>query len=187
MVQSEADRLARAALVARQGAGARYDAANAPLDDLLLARRGTAYFARKLSELRDAELFAPTSNGARIRAETVARVSYSARRQAMALEAIRCRRDVSAPDGQDDPLPSLDLATTLPAHALRHLFQHSQIHLNVCWRDLAAEHWDLNAPTALGTNKKVRDLPRLRASEIWHAAIDLGNGGQTTDIPQELL
>ena len=47
---------ARAALQARQGEGARYDAATAPARDLDWARRGTAYFARMLNGLSDAAL-----------------------------------------------------------------------------------------------------------------------------------
>ena len=48
------------ALRQRQGAGARYDAPNAPHDDLLLARRGAAYFARQLNRLDDTALDAPS-------------------------------------------------------------------------------------------------------------------------------
>lgn len=59
MSLAETDLAAREALKARQGKGARYDAPNAPAEDLLLARRGTAHFARKLMELPDAELYAP--------------------------------------------------------------------------------------------------------------------------------
>jgi maleylpyruvate isomerase len=51
---------ARALLRERQGAGARYDSPIAPARDLLWARRGTAYFARKLNELSDSELDAPS-------------------------------------------------------------------------------------------------------------------------------
>ncbi|MGB0411134.1 MAG: maleylpyruvate isomerase N-terminal domain-containing protein, partial [Pikeienuella sp.] len=70
---------AREALRARQGKGARYDAPNAPHDDLLLARRGAAYFARKLAELNDADLNAPSLRAGWSRRHLIAHTGYHAR------------------------------------------------------------------------------------------------------------
>ncbi len=169
---------ARAALRARQGAGARYDAPTAPAEDILLARRGTAFFARKLSELADDALFAPVNTGSETPAHVVARVSYAARLEALALEALT-KGTVFVPPAT---LPSIALAATLPAHALRHLFHHSQVHLNVCWRDLPETLW--NPGVTLHDGTPVQDLPKLRAIAIWHGAIALGNGARVEDIPQ---
>ena len=86
------EQAAREALRARQGAGARYDAASAPAEDLLLARRGTAYFARKLGELSDAELDAPSLREDVRRRALIAQVGYHARALALAVAAARAGR-----------------------------------------------------------------------------------------------
>lgn len=176
---TETDLAAREALKARQGKGARYDAPNAPAADLLLVRRGTAYFARKLMELSDDEIFEPSAIDGLTRAHVIARVSYEARYQALALEALADGTVFEIPG----ELPSLDLAATLPARALRHLFQHSEVHLNVCWRDLRAEQWDMDMTLKDGTVVTPRILPLLRARSIWKSAVDLGNGGRFEDLP----
>ncbi len=76
----------RAALRLRQGRGARYDAPVAPTHDLLLARRGTAYFARKLNELSDAQLDGSSLCRGRARRHVVAHVAYHARSLAQLIE-----------------------------------------------------------------------------------------------------
>lgn len=174
------------ALKARQGKGARYDASNAPAEDLLLARRGTAYFARKLMELSDEELFGPSVIYGCTRAHVVAKVCYDARHQALALEALIKGGVYKTPSDEEQQLPSLDLAVTLPARALRHLFSHSEIHLNVCWRDLAVHHWDADLTLTDDRVVSVRNLPMARAETVWLGAFDLANGAQRKDLPERL-
>ncbi|MGY6695270.1 MAG: maleylpyruvate isomerase N-terminal domain-containing protein [Roseinatronobacter sp.] len=183
MLSGKAEADALAALRDRQGKGARYDAPNAPADDLLLARRATAYFARKLMELSDRELFAPSAVEGMSRAYIVARVSYAARREALMLEALAAG---SSPDSATPHLPALDMAATLPARAIRHLFHHSEVHLNVCWRDLDAADWDRPIALPDGTSTTPRSLPRLRARSLWSSALDLGNGALLRDVPAAL-
>lgn len=177
---SVADKAARAALRARQGTGARYDAETAPHADLLLARRGTAYFARKLNELDDADLSAPSRRGTWTRRRLIADVCLRARGLAHALKALR------APLLADEAAwrPDLDLAATLPPRALRHLFEHSAKHLDVEWRDLPADAWDGPDISWYGSQVGPRATPHLRATEIWRAAVELGNGGRWRDVPE---
>ncbi len=182
MSLTETDTAAREALKARLGKGARFDAPNAPAEDLLLARRGTAYFARKLMELSDDALFERAAISGLTRAHVVVRVSYEARYQALALEAMVKGDVLDLPE----ELPSFDLAATLPARALRHLFQHSEVHLNVCWRDLTEDQWDMPLTLADGTLTTPRALPMIRAKGIWQGALDLGNGGRLKDLPERL-
>ncbi|SFK04806.1 maleylpyruvate isomerase N-terminal domain-containing protein [Celeribacter neptunius] len=179
---TETDLAAREALKARLGKGARFDAPNAPAEELLLARRGTAYFARKLMELSDEALYAPSALEGLSRAHVLVRVSYEARYQALALEALDKGKQLELPE----KLPSLDLAATLPARALRHLFQHSEVHLNVCWRDLSEAQWDMGITLIDGAKTTPRALPLLRAKGIWQAALDLGNGARVADVPVNL-
>lgn len=175
------DDKARAELRARQGAGARYDASAAPAADLLLARRGTAYFARKLMELNDQELYQPAAISGLSRAHIVAKVSYEARLHALALDAL-----IQSHTPDQDPLPDIELAVTLPARALRHLFRHSEVHLNVCWRDLKSDQWA--EPVTLDDDRRVlaSALPILRANTIWRSALELGNGGRESDLPEQI-
>jgi maleylpyruvate isomerase len=187
MKLSDEDSAARDALRARQGHGARYDAAEAPADDLLLARRATAFFARKLNELEDSALMlAAVGPAGWTRAHVVAEIGYDARRMALALEPL-CPADSSLPpETHPNSLPSLDLAATLPARALRHLFQHSAIHLDVCWRDLAGPAWDASIDPAGRGMVAVRDLPRLRAVSLWRQVLALGSGATQRDVPEDI-
>ncbi|MAY88246.1 MAG: maleylpyruvate isomerase [Pseudooceanicola sp.] len=174
---------ARAALRARQGAGARYDADTAPVDDLLMARRGTAYFARQLMGLSDKALYEPSAISGQTRAHIIARISYEARHHALALESLTQGNALELPED----LPSLDLAISLPARALRNLFQHSEVHLNICWRDLTEQQWDMPLTLPSGERVTPRDLPLMRAKSIWHGAVALGSGARVSDIPGQFV
>ncbi|WP_158964908.1 maleylpyruvate isomerase N-terminal domain-containing protein [Chachezhania sediminis] len=180
---TQVDDAARAQLRARQGAGARYDAEAAPHDDLLLARRGTAYFARFLNALPDADLTGPSLRDGWTRAHVVAHVSYHARALARLIAGARSGvpgtmyPSVAARDAE------VELGATLPPRALRSLFQHSEIHLNVEWRDMDDRAWDAPVTLLDGSVIPARGTPRLRAHEIWTLAVDLGNGGRLADIP----
>ncbi|WP_068950727.1 maleylpyruvate isomerase N-terminal domain-containing protein [Pararhizobium polonicum] len=171
---------ARDALRARQGAGARYDAASAPVQTLSWARRGTAYFARKLRDLSGSELCGPSLVPGWTRAHVIAHVSYHARGMTRLIEAVRDGQNfhASAQDSQVARRYDIDLGATLPDRALRNLFDHSEIHLNVEWRDLTDRHWEIQS---------ILETPWERAQEVWLRAVDLNNGGSTSDFPTDLL
>lgn len=177
---------ARGALRDRQGLGARYDAPEAPAGDLALARLGTAYFARKLNELSDADLDRPSGVAGWSRRHVVAHIGYRARALARLVEAARAGRPVetlSEPEAQAD---DVDFGATLPAHALRGLFQHSAIHLDVEWRDLRASGWQARVQTLSGEVIAIAQTPWLRARQIWSGALDLRHGGSPRDVPSAL-
>lgn len=182
MTKRPEDIAARKALRARQGGGARYDAVTAPHDNLLLARRGAAYFARKLNELSDADLYGLSLCNGWTRAHLVAHVSHEARALAIALKSLR--EPLIAEEAEWKP--DLALAATLPSRALRHLYDHSAKHLDVEWRDLPADRWNMTLTTLGGDTVTARDTPMIRAEMVWRAAIDLGNGGRPTDVPRAL-
>lgn len=178
---------ARAALRERQGMGARYDAPEAPAAELALARSGTAYFARKLNELSDAALYQPSAIAGQSRAHVICAVSYRARALARQLEAATSGQAIPP---MVDPawaeLEDLDLGATLPPRALRHLFDHSAIHLDVVWRDLPGPAWDLEASDVAGRMRPLRATAIERAHALWHGALHLGNGARMRDLPPEL-
>ncbi|MDO5643614.1 MAG: hypothetical protein Q4G26_14670 [Paracoccus sp. (in: a-proteobacteria)] len=178
MMLTAQEQEARAALHKRQGRGQRHDAKSAPHDALLLARRGAAFFARALNELSDSAIYAPTPDGPS-RAVVVARISFEARALAISLSALR------GAAGSDMPDLDIGRSATLPAHALRHLFHHAAIHLDVEWRDLEGAHWDQSIAFA-DKQMPVRDTPLWRARRIWRGAVDLGQGARLADIPDIL-
>ncbi|MCD2172114.1 maleylpyruvate isomerase N-terminal domain-containing protein [Rhizobium sp. C4] len=177
---------ARAALRARQGLGARYDAPGAPSRELDWARRGTAYFARLLNNLPDEALDAPSRILGFSRRRLIASVGYQAR---LLSEIVAWART-----GQTGPFPKqaaispddLEFGVTQPSRALRYLFEHSAIHLNVEWRDLSEGDWDLSVTDLMGKTIKLRDTPLQRARTIWQHAVDLDAGGRMSDIPQAM-
>lgn len=178
---------ARAALRERLGRGARYDDPTAPAATLAWARRGTAYFARKLNELTDADLDGPSLVPGWSRRHVVAHVGLNAR--------ALCRLTEWARTGIETPMyPSLDargreieLGATLPARALRNLSEHAAVHLNVEWRDLDAAAWEYEVRTVQGRLVPAHATPWMRTREVWVHAIDLDNGGSFFDMPPDLL
>lgn len=178
---------ARSALRDRLGIGARYDDPAAPARELAWARTGTAYFARRLNELTDAELLAPTLADGGTRRRAVAEISYQARALAQYIEWARMRVDRPTSDPFSSMADDVALAVTLQAGALRNLFQHSEVHLNVEWRDLDAEGWSAVFRTQGGTQIPVRQTAWIRARSIWLRAVDLGNGGSFDDFPADLI
>lgn len=172
---------ARAELRVQQGAGARYDADAAPAEALHMARRGVAYLARLVNQLPDEALRAPSARPCWSRRRIIAATALHAREIAQALEDATGRSGERAPtDAQ-----ALDLAETLPARALRHLWTHAAIHLHVTWRDLTNAEWDL--PVVLASGRvSARDTVLLQARQLWGAALDLDAGGRVRDVPDGL-
>lgn len=178
---------AREALRQRLGAGARYDSAAAPARELAWARSGTAYFARKLNELTDADLDGDTLLPGWTRRHLVAHVGYNARALTRLIEwaATGVETPMYASDTQRNA--EIERGATLPARALRNLFAHSEVHLNVEWRDLGDEGWDNEVRTAQGRTVPARETAWMRTREVWVHAVDLDNGGSFLDFPPDLV
>jgi maleylpyruvate isomerase len=173
------------ALRERQGRGARYDSPAAPAQELMLARRGTAYFARILKGIKDEDLDVASMIPRWTRRHVIAYIAYQARQLALMIEAVH--------DGS--PVPVFDTQTmskliedgaTLPARALRNLFDHAEVHLNVVWRDLSADNWAA-AVMLDGTQVGIRETPWIRARAVWVHAVDLASQGTFLDFPVVLL
>jgi len=168
---------------------ARHDQTTDPvlLDGLLQARRGTAFFARKLNELTDAELDGDSLLPGWTRRHVVAHVGYNARAVARLVEW--------AATGVETPMyPSveirnheIDFGATLSPIALRNLFDHSAVHLNVEWRDLPADNWHHKVKTVQGRVVPAEETVWMRTREVWVHAVDLDNGATFKDIPAPVL
>ena len=83
----------------------------------------------------------------------------------------------------EDRAEEVEFASTLPAHALRNLFKHSAVHLNVNWRDLTTLQWTINVAEGKGETVEVSNIPFRRAKFVWDHSILLNAGGSTNDFP----
>ncbi len=173
---------ARDALKARQGSGARYDSPEAPAEALLQARRGTSFFARKLSKLPDDALTGPSRIPDVSRARLVAGICYDARAWCHLLDALTQGETRPLWANESDRNERLDWGESLPPRALRSLFDHTRVHLDVTWRDLPGSLWDLSIRNH-GAEMPLRDTPMLRARQLWQGARDLNNGARQADLP----
>jgi maleylpyruvate isomerase len=168
---------------------ARHDQTSDPqlLESLLQARRGTAFFARKLNELSDADLDGPSLLPGWTRRHVTAHIGYNARAIARLIEW--------AATGVETPMYAstqirdheINFGATLPPIALRHLFDHSAVHLNVEWRDLPADAWHHKVKTAQGRIVPAEETVWMRTREVWTHAVDLDNGATFADIPATVL
>ncbi|WP_104043142.1 maleylpyruvate isomerase family mycothiol-dependent enzyme [Arthrobacter sp. ZGTC412] len=168
---------------------ARHDQTADPalLDALLQGRRGTAFFARKLNELTDAELDGGTLLPGWTRRHVVAHVGYNARAIARLIEWAATGVETpmySSPEARNH---EIEFGATLSPIALRHLFDHSAVHLNVEWRDLPADAWHHKVKTAQGRTVPAEETVWMRTREVWMHAVDLDNGATFNDIPAPVL
>jgi len=155
--------------------------------DLLDARRGTAFFARKLNELSDAELDGASLLPGWTRRHIAAHIGYNARAIARLVEW--------AATGVETPMYAsttirnheIDLGATLSPVALRNLFDHSAVHLSVEWRDLENSAWSHEVRTAQGRVVPVSETAWMRSREVWVHAVDLDNGATFDQIPANVL
>nr|EJI95926.1 hypothetical protein JVH1_6618 [Rhodococcus sp. JVH1] len=154
---------------------------------LLIARRGTAYFAQRLAELSDEQLSEPTGLAGWSRRHLLAHVGYNA--------AALCRLLDWAATGIETPMYAspeqrgreIAEGATLPAAALRNLFDHTVARLDEKWRHLPASAWEAQVRTAQGRLVPVSETAWMRTREVWIHAVDLGNGGRFGDFPDVVL
>lgn len=154
---------------------------------LLLARRGQAYFSRKLNELRNDELDAPSLVPGWTRRHVVAHVGFNARALTRLTEWAATGVETPMYPSPEERDAEIELGATLPARALRHLSAHAAVHLNVEWRDLSEEAWRSQVRTAQGREVPASETVWMRTREVWIHAVDLDNGGSFRHFPPELV
>jgi maleylpyruvate isomerase len=168
---------------------ARHDQTKDPalLDALLQVRRGTAFFARKLNELSDADLDGASLLPGWTRRHVVAHVGYNARAIARLTEWAATGVETPMYASPEARNHEIDFGSTLSPIALRNLFDHSAIHLNVEWRDLPADAWHNKVKTAQGRVVPAEETVWMRTREVWLHAVDLDNGASFAEIPEPVL
>ncbi len=154
---------------------------------LLIARRGTAFFAQRLAELTDTQLDGDSLLDGWTRKHLVAHLGYNA--------AGLCRLMDWAATGVETPMyasaeqraQEIAEGATLSAAALRNLFDHSVARLDEKWRNLPASAWDADVRTAQGRTVPASESVWMRTREVWIHAVDLDNGAQFGDFPEVVL
>ncbi|MDQ0618421.1 maleylpyruvate isomerase family mycothiol-dependent enzyme [Arthrobacter globiformis] len=168
---------------------ARHDQTDDPRlqEALLQARRGTAFFARKLNELSDAELDGDSLLPGWTRRHVVAHVGYNARAVARLVEWAATGVETPMYPSTEVRNHEIDFGATLSPTALRNLFDHSAVHLNVEWRDLPGDDWHNKVKTVQGRVVPAEETVWMRTREVWVHAVDLDNGASFEDIPAPVL
>lgn len=168
---------------------ARTDLATDPqlLAELLTVRRGTAFFARKLNELGDAELDGPSLLPGWTRRHLVAHVGYNARAVTRLVQWGNTGVETPMYASPEARGAEIDEGATLPPRALRHLVDHAAISLDVEWRDTPPDVWARTVRTAQGRVVPLTETVWMRTREVWLHAVDLGNGADLRDVPSVVL
>lgn len=154
---------------------------------LLLARRGQAYFSRKLNELPDAGFDEPSLLPGWDRRHVIAHVGLNARALTRLTNWAATGIETPMYDSPQQRVEEIDFAATLPVQALRNLSDHAAIHLNVEWRDLKEQSWSHPVRTAQGRTVPVSETVWMRTREVWVHAVDLNNGASFEHFPPDLL
>ncbi|MEI5005805.1 maleylpyruvate isomerase family mycothiol-dependent enzyme [Micrococcus yunnanensis] len=154
---------------------------------LLIIRRGTAFWARKVNELTDDELDGPSLLPGWSRRHVIAHVGYNARAITRLVQWATTGAETpmySSPAARNEEIA---YGATLPARALRHLNDHAAVSLNVEWRDTPEEAWHHEVKTAQGRTVPLTETVWMRTREVWLHAVDLANGARFSDLPSEVL
>jgi maleylpyruvate isomerase len=154
---------------------------------LLLARRGQAFFSRKLNELSDAEFPLPSRLPGWDRSRLIAHVGLNARALTRLTQWASTGIETPMYDSPNQRNEEIDLTATLPPQALRNLSAHAAIHLSVEWRDLTPAAWSSTVITAQGRVVPASETVWMRTREVWIHAVDLDNGASFGDFPAELV
>lgn len=154
---------------------------------LLLARRGTAYFARKLNELPDREFNGPSLLPGWDRAHVIAHVGYNARALTHLTEWAATGVEHAMYESPEARAREIDYGASLSPTALRNLSAHASVHLNVEWRDLPARAWQTQIRTANGRLVPASETVWMRSREVWIHAIDLNNGARFSELPATFI
>ena len=155
--------------------------------ELLTVRRGTAFWGRKLNELSDADLDGDTLLPGWTRRQLVAHIGYNARAIARLIDWAHTGVENPMYETPEARNHEINYGATLSPIALRNLYEHSAIHLNVEWRDLPDANWSYQVRTAQGRIVPVSETIWMRTREVWVHAVDLDNGAAFTDIPTDVL
>jgi maleylpyruvate isomerase len=154
---------------------------------LLIARRGTAFFAQHLAELTDEELDGDTLLDGWTRKHLVAHVGYNAAALCRLLDWAATGVETPMYDSIEQRAQEINEGATLSGAALRNLFDHTVARLGEKWRHLPTSAWAEQVRTAQGRTVPASETIWMRTREVWIHAVDLDNGAQFGDFPDVVL
>ncbi len=158
-----------------------------PAEQILTARRGTAYFAQRLGELSDGELDGATLLDGWSRRHLLAHVGYNAAALCRLLDWAATGVETAMYESPTQRNREIEEGATLSAAALRNLFDHTVARLDEKWRHLPEAAWSAIVRTAQGRDVPALETAWMRSREVWIHAVDLDNGGRFGDFPDEVL
>jgi maleylpyruvate isomerase len=154
---------------------------------LLTARRGTVFFNRKLNELFDDELAAPSLLPGWTRAHVIAHVGYNARAIARLIGWANTGVETPMYSSRQARNEEIDHGALLSPVELRDLYEQSANHLDVAWRNTPQEAWGHEVKAAKGHTVPATETVWWRTREVWIHAVDLDNGASFADMPADVL
>lgn len=149
--------------------------------DLLSAGRGTAYYSRVLQGIPDGALAHEADTPGWSRAQVVAWTALEARAFANAVEGLDTGLLLG---GLSSAAELVDYTSTLGPTALRNLHHHTVVHLNVTWRDLAADRWS-SPVDVFGRFFTPAEFVSHREQQVWAGALALNGRGRLADLPRQ--
>jgi len=168
---------------------ARHDLATDPVlhEQLLVVRRGTAWFRRQVDALTDRDLDGPSLLPGWSRRHVVAHVGYNARALTRLVDWATSGVETPMYSSLDERTEEIERGATQPSRALRHLNEHAAITLDVAWRDTPDAVWSTLVRTAQGRTVPLTETVWMRTREVWMHAVDLDHGAALADVPRRVL
>jgi maleylpyruvate isomerase len=157
------------------------------LDALLVARRGTAFFGRQLTELPDAGFGEPSLLPGWSRAHVIAHVGYNAHAIARLIQWANTGVATPMYESTEARNDEIEHGATLSPTALRDLYEQGATHLDRAWQDTSPDAWTHEVRTAQGRLVPASETVWMRTREVWVHAVDLGTAAGFSDIPEPVL
>ncbi|MGV9713200.1 maleylpyruvate isomerase family mycothiol-dependent enzyme [Gordonia sp. NPDC003424] len=156
-------------------------------DRLAVARAGTAHFGRLLASLTDTQLDEASLLPGWSRKHLVAHVGYNAAAISRLVEWAATGDEVPMYPSVEARNEEIISGATLPAQALRNLFDHTAARLDEKWRNLPDDRWDFPVKTIQGRTVPVSETAWMRTREVWIHAVDLASGATFAEFPEPVV
>jgi maleylpyruvate isomerase len=154
---------------------------------LLLARRGTAYFAQRVAELADDQLDEPSLLPTWSRRHVLAHVGYNAAALSRLLDWAATGVETPMYASAEHRDTEIAKGATMDADELQKLVHQTAFRLDEKWRNLPPSGWTAQVRTAQGRLVSAAETVWMRSREVWTHAVDLDNGGQFGDFAPVVL
>jgi maleylpyruvate isomerase len=149
-------------------------------------RDGGRRFGAAVDALAEVDLQMPSRLPGWSRAHVVSHVACNAEALANLVHWARTGIETPMYDSDAQRVADIDRAAHEPLAVLRAVFDDRDAKLIEAFDTLDGTAWDATVRTALGRRIPAREIPWLRARELWIHAVDLGTGFALDDLPVDL-